>query len=170
MRRTVALARFSLRGEPSNGFSLIEILVSLVIFATVILSVAMLLPQARLETRTSEVTSRMNRMAQTKIEQLRAANYDGPELTAGWHVEESHMLMARRQSGGRSEYTLRWHVQNDQPASGMKTVDVEVTYQPQGSGGNPVPSRVLTLRTFIVDKGESAGSGTDDDPGGGLPL
>jgi prepilin-type N-terminal cleavage/methylation domain-containing protein len=153
--------------KTGNGFSLIEVLIALVIFATVILSIAMLMPQAGIEARKSEITSTMALMAQKKIEQLRSVTYDDADLAAGWHSEVAPTRYAR-QSAGSDQYMVRWNVLEDQPAIQMKTVDVQVTHSSFDAAGKPTGSVVkpLTFRTFVLDTGERSGG---EDHGSGIP-
>ena len=117
------------------GFSLIELMVAITILGIGILSLAGLFPMAMQKVSRGDLESRATFHAQAKIEELKRLSWD--DLTVA-------------QGGGDQVETVfgrNWNVQEDVPGTGMKQVDVTVTWQ-----DNRGP-RTVTLSSFLSDSG-----------------
>jgi type IV pilus assembly protein PilV len=101
-----------------KGFTLIEVLV-----ATVVLSMG-LLGLARVHIaaiQANTIASRLTQattLAQDRVEQLLALPYKDPGLADNTYTETNPQ-----------GYTLTWEVDTDLPSTGMKTINVDVTWK-----------------------------------------
>ncbi len=101
-----------------EGFTLIEVVIAILIFAVGIIGVAKMQGEAvKGGSFGMQVTDATN-LTQNQVEYLMGQSYTHTSLTAGTH---SSPLSA---SGTGRSYTITWVVQNDTPGTGMKQVDV----------------------------------------------
>ncbi len=117
-----------------QGFTLIEILVSIVILSVAILGILALLPVGYTQVSQAGRMSTLNHLAQEKIDQLRAIPLASSDLLDGLHpstglgdplnVEFPH----DQDSNVSTNYSIRWIVTPNSPVTGMKRVIVEVGY------------------------------------------
>lgn len=112
------------RSTPATdaGFSLVEALVTLVIFGIGTVALLSLAPRSSEFATRGRVMSEATSLAQAKVEELRARPKSAPELEAGTHVDPMDGVFARR-----------WLVAQDDPIRGMKRVEVRVGYPTQSA-------------------------------------
>jgi type IV pilus assembly protein PilV len=108
----------ALRGD--GGYSLIEIMVALVIFAIGVLGLAGLIPMATKSLNRGADATRAGTIAQAKMEELENASGD-LALPAGTSTDTP--------AGG---YTRTWTITPDAPVRGMTTIEVAVTWTEGG--------------------------------------
>ena len=104
-----------------KGFSLIEILISMTIFAIGVLALAEMQITAIRGNAFSSTTTDGTTLAQDRIEQLMNLPYDDANLNAGNHGPETQGV-----------YDVSWDVANDSPVANTKTVNVSVTWTANG--------------------------------------
>jgi prepilin-type N-terminal cleavage/methylation domain-containing protein len=135
-----------------QGFSLVELLISLLILAMVVTGIVATLPNAYRNITVSGRVSTMTHLANTKLEELRskaAANWGDTDLTVGSHPA----VAADRMITGYNGYSITWEVV-DGPVSGtMKSVVVEagfLIYQSDGTSLAKIPTEARTQRFFTM--------------------
>jgi len=104
-----------------KGFSLIEILIAMTIFAIGVLALAEMQVTAIRGNAFSSSTTDGTTLAQDRIEQLMSLPYDDANLNAGNHGPVTQGV-----------YNLSWDVANDWPEPNTKTVNVSVTWTANG--------------------------------------
>jgi prepilin-type N-terminal cleavage/methylation domain-containing protein len=119
-----------------NGFTMIEALIGMAVFAIGILALAGLQisyidgnASARMQTEATASASLM-------LEQLRSLSYDHANLDPGNHLAPA---------GALGPYNVAWQVSNDTPVNNTKTVNVVVTPLNQRNG------RPVNLTTIIAE-------------------
>jgi prepilin-type N-terminal cleavage/methylation domain-containing protein len=117
-----------------EGFSLIELLISVTLLGVGILSLAGLFPLAMQRVASGDLESRATFHAQAKIEELKRVPWDELVMYAGADTVET-------------AFRRVWNVQEDEPVVGMKQVDVTVTW------GDRKGPRNVTLSSFLSDSG-----------------
>jgi len=126
-----------------NGFTFIEILVSIVILAVGLLSIAGLVTTVIKGNVSSKKTTTAIALAQTKIEELKNKPFTDPELedtNASNNFNLSSTISIDHSEEGIDEngeaggyYNRIWNVANNIPSSGIKTVEVIITWQDNGA-------------------------------------
>lgn len=114
--------------QKDEGFTLIEVLIAITIFAVGLLAVAtMQISAIRVNSTAGQITTRMT-WAQDKLEELMALPYSDHQIEdlgdppSGTDSEgESH------QETTSDDYTISWTVTDDIPISGTKLITVTVT-------------------------------------------
>jgi hypothetical protein len=78
--------------------------------------------------KSADSTSAAHALAQQKLEQLRSMQLGAAALNPGIYIDPANPLQADGTAGGT--FTRRWTVSsNDQPASGLRTVTVTVSWR-----------------------------------------
>ena len=101
-------------GAGDRGFTLVEVMVAMIVFAVGVLSMATLMPSgARSVNRSSEQT-RGSELLSATAENLLTASYTDSTLTAGAHTDPANPYDGK--------YYVRWVVQDDQPVAECKRI------------------------------------------------
>ena len=117
------------KSQKDQGFTLIEVLIAISIFAVGLLAVAtMQLSAIRVNSTAGRITTRMT-WAQDKIEELMALPYSDPWLEAAGNplvgndsAGHTHQLLPTTDG-----YTISWTVADDTPVPNTKLITVSVT-------------------------------------------
>lgn len=126
-RRTRAGSRTGIRGE--NGFTLVEVAISLGVFMVGALTLALVMPLATRRLETSMMQTRASQLAAECGEHILATPWDHDDLVSGTHNDPGNPR--------DGVYFVRWNVETDQPIASCKRVTVGV-------------SRISTAGTVLV--------------------
>jgi len=118
MRRTCAPAARTLRRHPQAGFTLIEIMFAMVIFAIGVMALMACVPMASKRVMTSGAQTRAASIASESAEELLTVPYGHASLTSGTHNDP-----ANPHDGN---YYTRWTVEDDQPLASCKRITITV--------------------------------------------
>ena len=131
------------RGGGEGGFSLIELLIALTIFAVGILAVAAMQTAAmRAGSQSSTLTQAVRDITQDRIEDLLSKPFGDADLAGSAAPGTTHTPVTEFQNG--VTYTIQWTVVDDTPHQYAKTVTVTTTWSDM-SGAHTVNA------TFIKD-------------------
>ncbi len=100
----------------NQGFTLLEVLIAISIFAIGILAVGSMQISAIMGNVTSRGSTEAATWAADRVEKLMALPYTGSELTAGTH------------QGTEGNYNIDWNVTDNSPSTNTKTINVIVTW------------------------------------------
>ena len=115
-----------------RGFTLLELMITLVVLAVGVLALGQLMPAgSRSMSRSRSVTSGTGLAAQ-ELENLKALAWTDATLSAGTHTDRS------------GKYTRTWIITDDTPLAGTKKVEVTVSW-PSSSG-----TRSTVVRTYLT--------------------
>jgi type IV pilus assembly protein PilV len=117
--------------QKDQGFTLIEVLIAITIFAIGLLAVAAMQTSAiKVNSTADQITTRIS-WAQDKIEELMALPYSDPLLEDLGNppsgTDSAGNLHQEKISEGSVNYTILWTVTNNTPISGNKLITVTVT-------------------------------------------
>jgi len=121
--------------KKNRGYTLIEVLIALAIFAIGFLSLASIQIKSITQNSSAKMYTEATAMAVESLERLISLPFDHSDLNQG---DNPHS----RTAGG---YTIEWNVQDNVPVTAVKTIIVNVT------GANPY-AKPITIR-FV--KGQS---------------
>lgn len=110
--------------EDQKGLTLVELLVVCVILAIAFIGLLGLFPLGSKNISESRLRTIAVQLAQEKMELLLNQSENSADLTAGTHNDPGNPI--------RSNFNRYWQVQNNIPVTGMKRIEVWVTY-PHGS-------------------------------------
>jgi type IV pilus modification protein PilV len=122
------------RANRSAGFSLIEVLMALIVFAIGVLGLAMVIPAGTNRVGKAGQQTRASQLAAMRAEQLLTTPYDDSDLDAGDHNDASNPLESR--------YYVQWTVETDQPITACKRVTVKVR---RNSITQPIEAQVVIV-------------------------
>lgn len=117
-----------------NGFTLIEVLIAISIFAIGLLAVAALQITAFRSNRVGDELTKATMLAQMQVEALKGADFNSATLVAGNYVDANNPIDETGANGGR--FTRTWTITNNTTFS--RRVDVTVgwsTMEAVGIGG-----------------------------------
>ena len=120
----------------SRGVSLVEILIALLVFGIGISLAMRTLPASGSTSKRSRDLSEATNLAQEKIEELMAVEYDGPDLSDGFHTDIHNPINAR--------FTREWTVVDDRPVVGMKQVTVAVSFPSKSSDNSAKLTSIIS--------------------------
>jgi type IV pilus assembly protein PilV len=101
------------------GFTLIEVMVALMVFAVGVLSLSLVVPMATKRVTNAGIQTRASSLAAERAETLLTTPYDHGDLTAGPHTDAANPV--------DGSYYIKWVVTDGQPISGCKRVTVTVS-------------------------------------------
>jgi len=104
------------RHRLESGFSLVELVVTLVLIGIGVMAVAALFPLATKNVNDGRLLTTALGRAQDKIEELQEAGYASSLLTPGSYTDSL------------SSYVRTWVVQDSLPTAGSKRVNVSVSW------------------------------------------
>jgi type II secretory pathway pseudopilin PulG len=134
------LLRFRLKLTSRRGISLVEVLVSAMIFAIVSLAVVEFFYLGRAYIREMGLRRTALALAQQKLEELRAESFQAAGLTVGSHGPET-VTVAENLSGGRT-WSVTWQDDTANGYSGSdqdcKEVNVKVVWSWEHVSGDTV--------------------------------
>lgn len=125
--------RGRIRGKA--GFTLIEVLVALVVFAIGILSLGITIPMATKRINSAGTQTRASALATERAETLLITPYDHGDLTQGTHTDPNNPV--------EGSYYVKWVVTDDQPIAACKRIVVSVSRW----GVNRKPEAAVTIVT-----------------------
>jgi prepilin-type N-terminal cleavage/methylation domain-containing protein len=117
------------RGE--DGFSLIEVMIAVTFLGVGLLAIAQLIPVGMAGITQARLRTNAVHAAQEQLDALRSADFDSTALIAGDYSEEN------------GKFSLDWTITDDQPVTGMKRVDLSVSW-PEPSG-----TKTVDFNTFL---------------------
>jgi len=115
-RRDVLPERFDGRASLRAGFTLVEVMVAMVVFAVGVLSLATLMPSGSGSVNRSADQTRASELLSQSAENLLSASYNDSTLVAGSHTDPGNPYDGR--------YYIRWEVQDGQPIAECKRVTI----------------------------------------------
>jgi prepilin-type N-terminal cleavage/methylation domain-containing protein len=121
-----------------KGFTVVELVVSIVVAGIIIPSVALALNNLAAINHRARDLALANTIAQNKVETLRSIGYNS---VSGGTVSFSSELPSSMGSPRSASYTI------SSPVTGEKQIDVNITYTDYGGSKN------LTYRTLISELG-----------------
>jgi type IV pilus modification protein PilV len=120
--------------RPERGFTLIEVMIALIVFATGMLALALCVPMATRRVMKAGTQTRASSLGSEMAEELLTVPYGDDDLTSGTHDDA-----ANPHSGN---YYIRWVVVDDVPTTACKRITVKVA---RGSASNPPESQIVIV-------------------------
>jgi Tfp pilus assembly protein PilV len=121
-----------------DGIGLVEIIIAMLIFAIGIAAAIQTLPVSNVSTTRSRNITLATNLAQEKIEELEAVPFGHADLAAGSHTDPDNPI--------DRHFTRSWNVTDDIPITGMKELDVTVSFNAMSADSS------VTLTTFITSR------------------
>lgn len=122
------------------GFSLVEVLLAMVIFAIASLAATNLMVGSTTMVSRNDATSQAINLAQMVMEDLRNIPFE--EMQSGTDTFTNPQ--------GR-EFSVAWEVAEDAPAEGMNTVNVSVSWDEKGTTQQYEIANILTKVSNVDD-------------------
>ena len=121
-----------------TGFTLVEVLITLVIVSIGLLGIAGLQTRAIGVNHAARMQTEATALAAGLLEQVRLLPFDHPDLVSG---SEPRLLAA----SSSSPFEVQWAVIDDQPVTGTKTVRIRVSW-PTAAYGSVVRMQTVMAR------------------------
>jgi type IV pilus assembly protein PilV len=134
-----------LRHDDQRGFGVLEVLVSITLFAVVAAALAASTIGGMKANYTSKHVATASALIYSKIEALRSLNPGAADMTAGQHVDPLNPMTSLGANTGPSNdrmYSRSWTVTANSPRPGLSKVVVTVSWN------NPDPAAVQAI-TYI---------------------
>jgi type IV pilus modification protein PilV len=109
----------------SEGFTLVEVLVALMVFVVGVLSIAAMMPTGSQSVNRSGDQTRASELASACAERLLSTSYTDADLTSGVHLDTANPHDGK--------YYVGWSVQNDQPMPLCKRATITVRWPTSAS-------------------------------------
>ncbi len=116
-----------------NGFTIIEVLIAISIFAIGLLAVAALQITAFQGNRVGDELTKATMLAQMQVEAVKGADFNTATLAPGNYVDANNPIDETGAAGGR--FTRTWTITNNTTFSRLITVTVGWTSMGVGGGG-----------------------------------
>lgn len=113
------------RHSVDRGFTLVEVLVAMIVFAVGVLGMATLMPTGSRSVNRSADQTRASELLSQSAENLLTASYSDSTLVAGPHADPGNPHDGR--------YYVRWVVQDGQPVAECKRVTLTAGWPASGS-------------------------------------
>ena len=120
--------------SPIAGFSLIEVMIAMVIFAIGVLSLGVCVPAATKRIGKAGNQTHASTLAAQRAETLLMTPYSDGALTAGTHADAKNPV--------DGYYYVQWTVTDDQPINACKRIVVNVS---RWSTTNPIEAAVTVV-------------------------
>ena len=128
-----------------NGFTLIEVLIAISIFAIGLLAVAALQITAFQGNRVGDELTKATMLAQMQVEALKGADFNSATLAPGNYVDANNPIDETGAPAPGGRFTRTWTIANNTTFSRLVTVTVGwTTMGVRGSSGN----RSVVMRTL----------------------
>ncbi|MGH7681613.1 MAG: type IV pilus modification PilV family protein [Candidatus Eiseniibacteriota bacterium] len=114
--RLPELGNVALRAPRAAGFTLVEVMVAMIVFAVGLLSLATLMPSGSGSVNRSADQTRASELLSQSAENLLSASYSDSTLVAGSHSDPTNPYDGK--------YYVRWTVEDDQPIPECKRVTI----------------------------------------------
>ncbi len=111
--------------KTQNGFTLIEVLITMAIFSIGILALTAMQISGMNSNQFARTLATASTLAGDKIEKIMLISNNATELEAGIIHKDTH-------EEGQIDYTLEWEVTDDVPADGSKQIDLIVKWEFNG--------------------------------------
>ncbi len=113
--------------KKQNGFTLIEVLITMAIFSIGILALTAMQISGMNSNQFARTLATASTLAGDKIEKIMLIGNDNTILDPGEHFDPPNT-----HNEGQIEYTLKWFVTDDVPAGGSKQIDITVLWSFNG--------------------------------------
>ena len=113
------------KSNKDKGFTLLEVLIAISIFAIGILGIASMQITAIDGNASARTHTEAARWAADRLERLMALPYDHPDLDAANNPHQA--------TEGEGVYNIEWNIADDTPITNTKTIRVIVTWNARGA-------------------------------------
>lgn len=118
-----------------NGFTILEVLIAISIFAVGLLAVAALQITAFQGNRVGDELTKATMLAQMQVEALKGADFNSATLAPGNYVDANNPIDETGAPAPGGRFTRTWTIANNTAFSRLVTVTVGWTTMGVGGGG-----------------------------------
>jgi general secretion pathway protein I len=123
------------RPTAAAGFTMIELLIALAVFAVGVLALAAIIPSGARRSDSAAQQSRASEFAAAEAEELLDTNYSDGTLSVGSHDDPDNPHL--------QQYYVQWNVEGDQPITNCKRITITVR---RSSTLTPAIARLVILK------------------------